>query len=273
MKRESIVIHSLSVFGMIFMCCIVLIIGVLVGFMRNDSVTSSMQKANYYTETYEILKQSIRSMAEETGIPESVITDIIPENIFYITGRTYVVKTLEGKKDDLGIDQLNESLMNAIDLFYLKQRIQLNEEAIKEEKKVVQTICNIYEESIRLEFIEDIAHIKASYRTFILTVSISLLLGLAITIGLVFWLTPYCHRAFRQIAYMGMPAGILSIIISLLFYRKLNFDEIEPLYYIDFLQHYFDSGIRSMIVAATVVIVLSVLLWIVAYYIKCKKFK
>lgn len=237
---------------MIIWTMIFLFIGVYLGFLSKRNVLRAMQTSGYYNESYRLLLDDVQMMIEDANLLMQTITDQIPENQFYIMGHTYIEDCLDGKKNNVRIEQVKEDIDKGISNYFKKHFITLDAEQEIAKQNLVEAISGSYKEHIEFPVIEMLALWRQKGERLIRVLLIVCITLLLITSVCIYWLKSSYYVAFSQLGYSGIAAGLIILTFTILVWNKMDYSDLSPFFYQTFLKEYFTVGIKTLGFSAAV---------------------
>lgn len=253
---------------MLFLSGLLLVLGSCTGFFNDSGVLKAIHTSEYYTENYKAFVTSVDSMLEKSEIPTSVITDVIQEKQFYISGRAYVSDLLQGIDTSQRTKEIRNNIQNQMDEYFLKKYIQMDDAGEKAKDMMCDQIFASYIKCIEHPFVSEIVNEKQQLKQPVIVVIVVFFLLLGISIALIFWLENHMYRGIMQLVYICLASGSLSLIITYMIERRIEYSDLSPEYYVEFLKTYVNTGINCIRFVSILPFVIAIILYFIAMKMK-----
>lgn len=252
-------------FAVLFVC-----VGFGMGVFNDRIIIQKVNECNYYNEVHKELNKKAIELVTKSGLPASVLTDVITLERVYVNGKNYIEGTLAGNEPVIGMDKIREDLTNNIDMYLKVQKIERTEELNAGVEGIISEIEQVYGQGIQLELIRYYMEYKASYRKLMkLVIPIDVVL-IAVLCYFLIRMNKYKHRGVRQITYATIASSSMTILTSffLLFTGQYAKIDTAPDYYYDFLVRYLQWDIKVFFYLGFMGIVISITLITLVGYLK-----
>lgn len=269
-KIQKFVSSIFALLLSIILVVIILLIGLKFGVFNDNVILRKVNESNYYNEVQKELTERTERIILGTGMPDTVLTDVITLKRVYIGGKYYIEDTLAGKNPVIKTDSIKEQLSNNISQYLTKERITRTKELDSGINEVIGEVELEYKRGIQFQFIHYIYEYKAYYSKLVKIILPVLIIGVAIICYFLIRLQKYKHQGIRYIAYAVMSSTIITLLTTTILlvtkiYEKIN---VSPGYYNTFLINYFKWDIRVFLYLGGLSALLSVLLISLVGYVK-----
>lgn len=254
----------------LFIVSFYILIGINLGLLGDKSITRALNASDYYNEVHSALTGYCEELVTETGLPSTVLEDVITSQRLYIAGKNYIAQVLRGEEPDIKTDKLVNRFKENIDLYLQQENISQTVQLQDATTELITAIEAVYKEAVEFQLTDYITE----YRNQFINLTRIFLPLVIVFSGVVCYfiirLHKYRHRGLRYIVYALMAASLLTILTALFLLITKYYSGIEatPDYYKTFLMQYFRWSILIFVYIGGIGLTLSVALMALVSYLK-----
>ena len=195
------------IFVVLFICA-----GVGFGAFNSRSISRSIYGSEYYNKVYLELMDKAGIDLEYTGLPRTVLEDVITREKVYIAGKNYMEAALRGETPEVNAGRLKEELTDKINQYFKAKGMTGTLNFDSDVEQVVNVIHQKYIDAISLPFLEDFVSFRQGFFS-VITFLVPLLIVLAGVLSyFLLRMHRYLHRGLRFIAYAVISATALMFV-------------------------------------------------------------
>lgn len=248
------------------------LVGAELGLFNSRVFFDSMEKTEYYKNTYEAVKKKSVELGRPLMLPEYVYDDVfdvkqvkndIQENFkAQLSGISYTIDTSD----------INSRLNDNINEFARNENIELGEQQKTTIASFVSQIENEYKNYININYITYYTSLRVMYARWFLKIIAVLALLSILAVFIIIKDHKYVHRGIRYITYSTLSAAIMTGVVPMYLYAKGQYRRlgITPAYYYNMLVRVADKSILTFMYIAGVYLLISAGLIILTVILKKK---
>lgn len=275
MKQNKTILHRLIscvfsflltlLFIVLFLC-----IGFSFGLFNGKSITRAINQSNYYNKVYHELNRNTETLITDSGLPVSVLTDVITLQRVYIGGKNYIESSLRGEEVLPKTDKLKDQLTSNIKLYLQEEGINTSEELTSQINDVISIIETEYTEAIQLKLLNGITDYRDHFFDLIIIILPVVIVLIGILCYFLIRIQKYQHKGVRYIVYGLMASSLLTIIAALylLITKQYSGIDVAPGYYKDFVTEYLRWDMMIFIYVGGIGLTISIALISLISYLK-----
>ncbi len=248
--------------------------GIYIGVFNESVILNQLNRSNYYEQVQKSIESRFISILLPTGLPDSVLDDVITLERVYINAKNYIEGNLKGQTVIINSKSMSNQFSQNLKNYMQEEKIEETEEISKGMEALVDSVEKEYTRLLEFPFINYYVKYKAIYKK-IMAVTLPILIGVAvIIIATLLKMQRWKHKAVRYIAYADLAASFMLIVMPTILllsgsYKRLH---ISPEYFYIFIMRYLQWDITVFLYLGALGIVLFIGLLTIIRYLKQKVF-
>ena len=262
-----------TLFGLILTVLFVMLFLGSVGYtgvFNNRSITSSMNKSEYFNKLHKVILENSEKIVTEAGLPETVLSEVITLQRVYISGSYFASNTLNGETAQIKSENIEKELKSNINQFIISKGMNLTEERNANIEAVTDAVIKEYSDRISLEYFNALHQQKLLYNRIMIILLPILIASITVLCFFLIRMHRHIHRGLRYITYALTASSLLTIFCSLglLIGKPYLRLDIRTEYYRDFINACLQWDIKVLLFTGGLGLTISVALIALTGYLK-----
>ncbi len=252
----------------LFLVGITCLTALFAGFFSQNLLLHGLEKSDYYHGVKAAFYDSADALRMPTGLPESVLEDLVSDDMVVRHVNDYLAACMKGKGESFEFETLilRNRLQERINAYLQEENITPTEQQLAGEQDFIDSVEQEYIQRMKIPLID--YYSKASLllkKTMLLLIPACLLLSI-FSVYFIFRMNKWKHRAMRFVAYGTLGSGVMCFLAPFLAYLSGFYERIQmrPEYFYRFLVQLISDGFLILIASGVLwfLISLGLLFWI-----------
>jgi hypothetical protein len=186
------------------------LIGCKAGIFNSSIIMSQLNKTDYYAHIGDALYEDAADLIRPSGLPESVLEDVIDENKVYIDAKNSIDAAMSGKTYEADGSFLKENFSANIEAYIEENDIQANDETEAGLEELSEEIVGEYNDLLEFPFAKYYIKYQAVYDRIFWPAVISLAVFMIIICIVLVAMQHWAHRGVRYISYAALASALMT---------------------------------------------------------------
>lgn len=246
-KVKAVISYILTFLLSVFLFALLGLIGINIGIFNENIIFQKLNETNYYENIKTTIEDNIEAILLPSGIPSSVMNDVIKLDKVYLNSKTTIENLFAGKETTIDTTEMKSTFRKNLEEYMEENNItQFEDQGIE---ILAEEISKQYKSAMQFSFVKYFVKYKEMYQKVIKILIPILIVLILIMIIILFVMQKYKHKSLRYIAYADTATGLMliiapSILLISEFYKKIN---ISPQYFYNFLVEYIKWDIQIFV--------------------------
>lgn len=224
--------------------------GLGIGAFNNQSIRKAIDKSDYLDKAYADIRERAEEILSQSGLPSSLLSDIITQSRVHADGMNYASEALSAKQEQDNTNssiKLHEEVQAAILEYAHEEEVWQSDEMSDSIIMIADAIEDEYKSSVEIKFLEYYLDYKSGYKRQMMVIIPSSMLLIGILCYMIIRMHRYKYRGIRYISYGLIASSVLMMALAWysLYTKAYDTIRIAPYYYQHFIYLYLKLSIAA----------------------------